>query len=230
MIADQTSRHAGITVARWAYDHRVLVAVGTFTVAAVLIVLLPGPDTLVVVRGMLRGRRVAVLTACGVVLGNMIWVGATSLGLAALLKASEVGYNVLRIAGAIYLVYLGVQSLRGAIRRHRGAAPQVVQPVRKGLLGSGFAAGLLTDLLNPKLGVFMVSFLPGFVPAGYPVGWTTLLFGTILVALTALYFTLLIALSGRVATWMQTPRIRRRLDATTGAILVGFGIKLATES
>ncbi len=108
-------------------------------------------------------------------------------------------------------------------------APAAV-PSRSGLLGSGYVAGLLTDLLNPKVGVFFVSFLPGFVPAGYPVGWVSLLLGAIFVLLTGIYFLVLLVLSGKVSTWMQTPRIRRRMDAATGIVLVGFGVRLATES
>lgn len=207
----------------------VLVALTTFTFAAVLIVLLPGPDTLVVVRGLVRGGRAGgVRTTLGVLSGLTVWVCAASLGLSALLRASEVGYEALKIAGAIYLGWLGVTSLRGVLRKP-AVEPAAAAPLRGGLLGSGFVAGLLTDLLNPKVGVFFVSFLPGFVPDGYSVGWTSLLFGAIFIALTALYFVVLVALSGQVAEWMQTPRIRRRLDAVTGAVLIGFGVRLATE-
>ncbi|MFT4265428.1 MAG: LysE family translocator [Nocardioides sp.] len=212
-----------------------LIAFGTFTVAAVLIVLLPGPDTLVVVRGMVRGgRRGAGLTALGVLAGLCCWVAAAALGLAALLKASETGYEALKIAGAAYLVWIGVQSLR-SIRRPaeevalHGDGPTA--PAAVELRGrSGFLGGLLTDILNPKVGVFFVSFLPGFVPDGASVGLTSIAFGAIFVVLTALYFVALIAVSATITTWMQTPRIRRRLDALTGLVLVGFGVRLATES
>ena len=95
---------------------------------------------------------------------------------------------------------------------------------------SGFWAGFLTDILNPKVGVFFVSFLPGFVPAGQSVGWITLGFGLWYAVLTALYFAALVAISTTVATWMGTARIRRRLDALTGLVLVGFGLRLATEA
>jgi threonine/homoserine/homoserine lactone efflux protein len=207
----------------------VLLDLSTFTLAAVLIVLLPGPDTLVVVRGVLRGNRTALLTVAGVLCGLVVWVSAASLGLAALLQASEVGFIVLKIAGACYLLWLGAQSLRTVLRRRHGLE-MVALPARKGVLGSGFTAGLLTDLLNPKVGVFFVTFLPGFVPHGYSVGWFSLLLGAIFVSLTGLYFAMLLALSGKIATWMQTPRIRRRMDALTGAVLIGFGIRLAVES
>jgi threonine/homoserine/homoserine lactone efflux protein len=203
-----------------------LIAVAAFTFAAVLIVLLPGPDTLVVVRSIIRGGRSrGVVTALGNLCGLVVWVAAAALGLSAVLRASEVGYEVLRIAGAAYLFWLGVQALR-ASRRPAADAPAG----RSGVLGTGFVAGLLTNLLNPKVGVFFVTFLPGFVPRGDPVGLTSLLFGAIFVGLTAVYWIVLLGLAGRVTAWMNAPRIRRRLDALTGTILVAFGIRLAVES
>jgi threonine/homoserine/homoserine lactone efflux protein len=202
-----------------------LVALASYTVAAALIVLLPGPDTLVVVRSIMRGgRRKGVTTALGNLCGLTVWVCAAALGLAAVLRASEVGYEVLRIVGACYLLWLGVQAWRN--RGHIEDAPHG----RGGLLGTGFLAGLLTNLLNPKVGVFFVTFLPGFVPRGDSVGLTSLLFGAIFVVLTAIYWVVLLGLAGTVTAWMSAPRIRRRLDTITAAILVGFGVRLVTES
>lgn len=210
-----------------------LVALVSFTFASVLIVLLPGPDSLVVVRGLVRaGRRGGASTAAGVLGGLGVWVAATTLGLSALLRASEAGYEVLKIAGACYLIWIGVRSLL-AVRRSAGEVaaegdgPMAPAPL---LGGSGFRAGFLTDILNPKVGVFFVSFLPGFVPAGYSVGWTTLAFGIWYTVLSAFYFVGLIAVSGTIANWMAQARIRRRLDALTGLVLVGFGVRLATET
>ena len=156
------------------------VSLAAFTLAAILVVLLPGPDTLVVVRNLVRGgRRLAARTVLGVLSGLSTWVLTAALGLSAVLRASHDAYDGLRIVGAAYLIYMGFRSLRS-----RGRQPS---PGRR-LFGTGYVAGLLTDLLNPKVGVFFVTFLPGFVPHGYPVGWTTLLFGAIFVALTAAYF------------------------------------------
>ncbi len=201
-----------------------LVSFVAFIGAATLIVLLPGPDTLVVVRSILRGgRRQGILTALGNLTGLTLWVLAAVLGIAALLRASEVGFTVLRVVGACYLVFLGVQAwrTRGTVAPADGGAVS--------LRGTGFRAGLLTNLFNPKVGVFFITFLPGFVPAGAPVGWMTVAFGATFVLLTALYWVLLLVLAGRVTTWMNTPRIRRRLDVATAGVLVGFGVHLATE-
>jgi threonine/homoserine/homoserine lactone efflux protein len=202
----------------------VLLTVLAFVGAATLIVLLPGPDTLVVVRSILRGgRRQGILTSLGNLCGLTLWVSAAALGLAAMLEASEVGYAALRIAGACYLVFLGVQAWRS-----RGRVDQPGES-RGGMLGMGFRAGILTNLFNPKVGVFFVTFLPGFVPDGASVLWMTLLFGAIFIVLTALYWVVLLGLAGRVTAWMGTPAIRRRLDVATAGVLVAFGVRLATE-
>ena len=208
-------------------------AVLTFTLAAALIVLLPGPDTLVVLRSLLRdGRRRALLTVLGVLTGLAVWVAAATLGLSALLRASHDGYTALRIVGAAYLLWLGVQSLRAraGLTAEQPALPPAGGGRRLGLLGTGYGAGLATDLLNPKVGVFFVTFLPGFVPHGHPVGATSLLLGGIFIVETAVYFALLLLLAGRVTSWFDRPRVRRRLERTTGLVLIGFGIRLGIES
>lgn len=191
-----------------------------FTATAALIVLLPGPDTLVVVRNLLRGgRRRAALTVLGVLSGLAVWVVAASLGLSAVLRASHTGYDVLRIVGAAYLVWIGIQSLR------RPGGPLEYKP----LLGAGYVSGLLTDLLNPKVGVFFVSFLPGFVPHGRNVGRFSLILGAIFVIETAIYFAMLLGVADRVMGWMNDSKIRRRLDRAAGLVFIGFGVRLATE-
>ncbi|HEX4016883.1 MAG TPA: LysE family translocator [Frankiaceae bacterium] len=196
-----------------------------FTAAAILIVLLPGPDTLVVVRNILfGGRRQGAMTALGNVCGLAIWVGVATFGLAAALRASQVGYDILRIVGATYLVWLGISALR--TRR----AGMEITPGRRGLLGNGFSAGILTNLLNPKVGVFFVSFLPGFIPRQHGVAAASLLLGGIFLVLTAIYWVVLLALAGKVTAWLNRPAVRRRLSVITGVVLVGFGVRLATES
>ena len=202
-----------------------IVSVGTFTIAAILIVLLPGPDTLVVVRNLIRGgRKAAIRTVFGVLSGLVVWVFAAALGLSAVLSASHDAYLALRIVGAAYLIWLGVQSLRS-----RGNPAEEPAASRRRLLGTGFPAGIASDLLNPKVGVFFVTFLPGFVPHGYSVGWMSLLLGGIFLVLTAIYFAILIAASGPVTRWITDVRIRRRMDRITGLILIGFGARLAIE-
>lgn len=197
----------------------------TFSAAAALIVLIPGPDTLVVLRSVvLRGRRQAALTAAGVLCGLLVWMAAAALGLTAVLRASQDGYLILRLAGAAYLLYIGVQALRSRV---------LGQPVEAGpprsIVGRGFRAGFMTDLLNPKVGVFFVTFFPAFIPRHAPVAAVTVGLGLIFVAETALYFALMLLFVQRLTGWLATERFRRRLNRATGVVLIGFGLRLAVE-
>jgi threonine/homoserine/homoserine lactone efflux protein len=202
------------------------IALATFIPAATLIILVPGPDTLIVLRSIVRGGRAhGWATAAGTLTGLVVWAAVAAVGLAAVLRASETAYTVLRIAGACYLVYLGALSLRSMLRRQ-----PLDESGRKGIIGTGYPAGVITNLLNPKVGVFFVTFLPGFVPHGYSVGATSLLFGALFVLLTLGYFVVLLTCAARLMHWMRTPRVRRRLDAVTGAVLIGFGVRLGTET
>ena len=205
-----------------------LTASVTFALAAALIVLLPGPDTLVVLRNLVRGgRRRAALTVAGVLCGLSVWVTAAALGMAALLHASEEAYLALRVVGAGYLLWLGVQTLRS--RSVPDLVPESPAELPAGSRSRGFGAGLATDLLNPKVGVFFVTFLPGFVPDGQPVGAASLAFGAIFVVETAAYFALLLFLAGRITGWLRDTTVRRWLDRATGTVLIGFGLRLVVE-
>ncbi|SHG55023.1 resistance to homoserine/threonine (RhtB) family protein [Jatrophihabitans endophyticus] len=214
-----------------------LVALGSFALAAAVLVLLPGPDTLVIIRSIVRGgRRRGVATVLGIQTGLVVWITAAVLGLAALLRASEVAYTALRIVGAAYLIWLGVQSWRS---RGRAVADPAVEGAavegaagaagRRALAGTGFRAGLLSNLFNPKVGVFFVTFLPAFVPAGSPVTPTLLLFGAVFVLLNLAYQLPLVLLATKVTELFSRERVRRRMDAVAGAVLIGFGVRLATE-
>ena len=201
-----------------------LVAVISFALAAGLVVLLPGPDTLVVVRSLLRaGRRAALRTVLGVLTGLTGWVLAATFGLSALLRASHDGYLVLKVVGGLYLALLGIRAWQS-----RGAV-EVVPEGRGGVLGTGYLAGLATDILNPKVGVFFVTFLPAFIPSGSSLAATSLIFGAIFIAETGLYFLVFLRFADRVLGLLRRPVFRRRLDQATGTVLIGFGLRLVLE-
>lgn len=203
-----------------------LVTVATFAIAAALLVILPGPDTLVFLRSLVRdGRGAAVRTLAGTLTGLAIWVSVAVLGLTAVLRASHDAYLALRVIGAAYLIWLGFQALRPS-RRSAAAADR---PPARMSLSSGFVAGLATDLLNPKVGIFFVTFLPTFIAADQPVAATSLLLGGIYIAETAVYFIVLLGASRAVTRWMSTERIRRRIDRTMGAVFIAFGLRLVLE-
>ena len=174
-----------------------------------------------IVRG---GRRRAVVTVLGIQTGLLLWITATVLGLAAVLRASEVAYTVLRVVGAAYLVWLGVQSLRA-----RSAQLDARRSGHSPLGGTGYWAGLLTNILNPKVGVFFVTFLPAFVPPGAAAVPTLLLFGAVFIALNLAYQFPLVLLAERVTRLVSRSSVHRAMDVITGTVLVGFGIRLATE-
>jgi threonine/homoserine/homoserine lactone efflux protein len=190
-------------------------------VSAVVIVT-PGQDTALTIRNtLLGGRSGGIATAAGVVSGQLVWALAASAGLSAVLLASAPLFMAIRIAGAAYLVLLGVQALVAAIRgAHRVDADAAPRRPR-----APYRQGVLSNLGNPKMAVFFTSLLPQFgssFPALLALG---LVFCTITLAwLTAYAF--VIAKAGDV---LRRSRVRRALDAMTGAVLVALGLRLATE-
>ena len=201
------------------------VALLTFLAAATLVIVAPGPDTLLVTRNVFRrGRRGGFVTAAGTVTGLALWSVAAALGLSALLAVSEVGYDVVRVAGGLYLIWLGVQSLRS-----HGAVPDAATEAPPMPMHRAYLTGVLSNLLNPKIGVFFVTFLPGFVPLGAPVGSTAALLGALFVVETALWLVVLVWLVGRGSGWLSRPRVRRWLDRVTGVVLIGFGVRVVSE-
>jgi threonine/homoserine/homoserine lactone efflux protein len=212
----------------------VLSAFLTFMPAAALLIVAPGPDSLLVLRNSARGgRRGGVVTAAGTVTGLLVWAAAAALGLAALLRASEIGFLVVRCAGAAYLVFLGSKLSWRSRRPHDGqnagdGEPAASAAVRRGPRAQ-YLTGAGTNLLNPKVGIFFISFLPAFIPRGVPVGQTALLLGGIFVAETIVWLGAIVLLGERFNAVVSRARVRRRIDRLTGAVMIGFGLRLALE-
>jgi threonine/homoserine/homoserine lactone efflux protein len=209
-----------------------------FAVAATLLIVSPGPDTMLVMRNTLRGGRSAGwVTATGTMSGLLIWAVSAALGLTALLRVSRVGFDVVRLAGAAYLIWLGVSSLGLIRRRHaaRGQAtgtpadPTPADPTPGGW-GHVYLNGVLSNLLNPKIGVFFVAFLPGFTPARVPVTLFTLGLGLWFTVETGAWLGVLAWLVARGADWLRRSAVQRWLERATGVVLIAFGVRLATES
>ena len=202
------------------------VALLTFLAAAALIIVAPGPDTLLVTRNVFRrGRRGGLVTAAGTVTGLALWSVAAALGLSALLAASEVGYNVARVAGGLYLIWLGAQTLRSHGTASATATEAAPLPMHRAYL-----SGVLSNLLNPKIGVFFITFLPGFVPMGAPVGSTAALLGALFVVETALWLLVLVWLVGNGTGRLSRPGVCRWVDRVTGVVLIGFGIRVVADT
>ncbi len=207
----------------------VLEAVLGFAVVAALLTVIPGLDTALVLRSSLtRSRSYAVATALGIQTGVMAWGIAAAVGATALLAVSEVVYEIVRLAGAAYLVGLGVWLVVASFRRH--PADQTEPPAVRGGLARGWAIGAVTNLLNPKVGVFYLATIPQFVPDGAsPLAMGALLAGVHCV-LGLTWFTILIAGSTALGARLRTPRFVRGIDRVTGGVLVAFGAKLALDT
>lgn len=193
-----------------------------FTLAAALLTVTPGLDTALVLRtAASEGPRRALAAGLGICVGCLVWGAVVALGLGVLLAASELAYTILRWVGAGYLVYLGIRLILS--RR---------EAFDLGEAGSAagtawFWRGLLTNVLNPKVGVFYVSFLPQFVPQGANVPATTLLLAAIHATLGLLWFTTLILATRPIATGLRKPAVVRTLDRLTGGLFLLFGARLA---
>ncbi len=208
-----------------------LTAVLAFVPASALLVVAPGPDTLLVLRNSARGgRRAGLATAAGTVTGLLVWAAAAALGLAALVRASEIGYSLVRWCGAAYLVILGTQLLwRGRREQADGReADAVPGPAARRRLAD-YLTGIGTNLFNPKVGIFFVSFLPVFIPKGAPVAPTSLLLGGVFLTEGLLWLTTIVLLGERLSAIIAAPRVRRRVERLTGLVMVGFGVRLAIE-
>ena len=192
-----------------------------FLGVSLIVIVTPGQDTALTIRNALtRGRRGGIHTALGISAGQVVWGLAAAAGLAALLKASEPAFLALRIAGALYLAYLGALALWSAVRRT--APTQGTAPRRA---GAPFRQGLISNLSNPKSAVFFTSLLPQF---GHSFAALAAL-GTVMACMTAVWLTAYAAAVDRAGDFLRRTRIRRTLDAVTGAVLVALGVRIATE-
>ena len=199
-----------------------------FLGVALLVLVTPGPDTALTVRNTLLGGRAAgILTVAGINAGQAIWALATSAGVVALLLASELMFHAVRLAGAAYLVLLGVQSLIAAWRGH--ADDLAARPAAARLAPrAAFRQGLISNLSNPKMAAFFGSLLPQFAPSTDAFA-TMLLLGLAFIALTGTWLTIYTLAVARAGDVLRRPRVRRAIEGATGAVLVAFGLRLASE-
>jgi threonine/homoserine/homoserine lactone efflux protein len=206
-----------------------MTSVVAFVGAAFLVAMVPGPSTVVILRrAVVNGRRAGMATVAGNECGVLLWGLAAAFGLSGLLMASQVAYDVIRMAGAAVLVWMGARALwqaRRAGQLDQGAAETAPVPLRR-----AYWQGLVTNFANPKAGVFAVSFLPQFVPHGAPVLPTLLAFSVVWAVVDLIWYLLLVWLAGRVEGVLQRQSVRRRMEQLSGVLLVGLGARLATES
>ena len=215
-----------------------ITALWSFALVVGLLTLTPGLDTALILRtAALRSRREAWGVVLGIQAGTLAWGTLSSLGVSALLTASHTAYEVLRVAGAGYLLWMGGRMLWGTVRRQgadadAGDADDLATTTAGGGgdgggLLLGLRRGALTNLLNPKVGVFYVAVLPQFIPAGAP----HLAMGTLLTCVHVteglIWSAALVAFAGALRNWLRRPVARRAMDRITGVVVVGFGLRLA---
>jgi threonine/homoserine/homoserine lactone efflux protein len=199
-----------------------LVFLGVIT----LLTITPGADMAMVSRSVfMGGRRDAFATTLGIAAGCLIWALASAAGVAAVLAASETAYDALRLVGAAYLVWLGVQSLLAARRGYLNEP--AVGGGRPGR--SPFRQGLLTNLFNPKIALFYTTFLPQFIGPGDPVLLLSVAMAGVHIALGIVWLSAYAWLLDRTVEAFRSSRLRRSLDALTGVVLVGLGIRVAAD-
>jgi threonine/homoserine/homoserine lactone efflux protein len=197
-----------------------------FLGVAAVVICTPGQDTALTIRNTLSGgRRAGVATAAGVALGQAGWTLATAAGIASLLAASRPAFVALQLAGAAYLVLLGLQSL---LRALRGAARHPELECEPGASpAEALRQGLVSNLANPKMAVFFTGLLPQFAPSGGLAFPTLVALGFLFCLLTFTWLALYAFAVSRARRMLLRNRVRRLVDAVAGALLIAFGLRLA---
>lgn len=197
----------------------------SYLALVVLIVIAPGPDTMVVLKNAFAGgARGGLVTTGGVATGNLLQSTAVALGVGALIMQSQPLFQALRWAGVVYLCYLGVQALRGAWRGDYAAVDQA--GATTGWMRRG-REGFLSNVTNPKILAFYLSVLPQFLDPATTSTVDALLLGYTVAVLGTAWLVLLLLFVHKAKAWLHRRRVRRSLDTATGTVLVGFGAGLA---
>jgi threonine/homoserine/homoserine lactone efflux protein len=202
-----------------------------FLAVSAVVIVTPGQDTALTIRNaLLGGRRCGVCTALGVVTGQAAWALATSAGIAAVLVASEPAFVALKLAGAAYLVFLGVQALRAALSTKPARTSALRSTSRRPLASLvAYRQGVVSNLGNPKMAVFFTSLLPQFTHAGQSSFVALFLLGLVFCSLTLVWLTAYAVAIAKAGGVLRRPKVRRTIEGLMGAVLVALGLRLAAE-
>lgn len=205
-------------------------AVFGFAAVAAVLTVIPGLDTTLVLRSALtQTRRHAFVTAVGITCGALVWGAAAAVGAAALLAASEVAYRVVTIAGAAFMVYLGVRLIVQSFRRTAPTHVDVAAAAAPVPLWRAFVSGMWTNLLNPKIGAFYIATIPQFIPAGASHLGMGLLLAAVHGVLGMVWLGGIIFGAQAARRWLVQERALKVIDRIAGTVLIGFGARLALE-
>jgi threonine/homoserine/homoserine lactone efflux protein len=204
--------------------------IAAFTIAATVVTITPGPDmALVARRALTDGWPRASITSAGILSGLLVHAIASAAGISVILVRSATAFTVLKIAGACYLVVLGVLTFRGARRTARESMERVVSAPSPRSGRTSFVQGFLNNVLNPKPALFYLAFMPQFFQPGDPVVTLTAIFVAIHIAIGVVWLVLWGWLVDRAGAFAR-PRWRAALERVTGGVLVALGLRLATTS
>jgi threonine/homoserine/homoserine lactone efflux protein len=193
-----------------------------FVGLSLLLAMTPGPDTFLVLRFSLRDARSGIAAAAGSALGSLLWAFAVAVGLASLLEQSATAYRIVKIAGGLYLIYLG---LRVLLRRRQGATSNPAErPTGERAPAAAFGSGLMSCALNPKVGLFFLAIVPQFVLPHASLFATVLMLGVIDTAVAFAWLLVIASLATRAVTWLRRPRVTTLLNRVSAAILTTFGV------
>ncbi|MFL6098357.1 MAG: LysE family translocator [Actinomycetales bacterium] len=209
----------------------------SFLLVAVVVSLTPGPATATIIRTSARsGRRTALAAIAGNSIGVLLWATLSAVGVSSLILASRIAYDVLKFGGAVVLVTLGIRSLihsrrTGAapVADRRTAAPVAGRRTEPRTIASGWRAGLLTGVANPKLAVFFVALFPQFLDPSDPVLPYALAMALVVVAVDVVWFSTLAVAVDRAGSILR-PRVNAWLERVAGGVMVALGARLAVES
>jgi threonine/homoserine/homoserine lactone efflux protein len=206
-----------------------------FLVACTAVAAVPGQSTALIIRQSIRGgKRSGIATVLGNESGVFVWGCAAAFGFTALLAASQVAYDGMRVVGACVLLWFGIQSFRSARKMKQDEAAEEADDRdgdsrTKGPLWS-YRAGLLTNLANPKAAVFAMSFLPQFVPAHAPKLMTMVLLAALWAVYEVFYYSLYVWCVQRLRTFFSKRKVRRRMEQVSGTVMLGLAARMVMEN
>ncbi|MDF2036397.1 LysE family translocator [Cytobacillus oceanisediminis] len=199
----------------------------TFLVLSLFVVMSPGIDTaLITKRTIADGRTDGYKMGLGITAGSLVHTFAAAFGLSAILMQSAAAFEIIKYAGAVYLIYLGLSSfISMKKKKDTGIEPEIKSNMKK----SAFKQGLLSNVLNPKVAMFFLTFLPQFVKTGDNASQQLIIMGIIYTLLSISWFFIYVYFINYMREWLMSPKVQRVMDKATGLVLIGFGLKLALD-
>lgn len=198
-----------------------------FILTALLIIMMPSPGFALVTKNTIsHGRNGGIKTVLGTVSGMMIHTIMATLGLSAILMKFAMLFTLIKYAGAFYLIYLAVKSIKSAFSKKEDMSSSVEINFKDIGTVKSFRQGFTTAILNPKTAVFFLSFLPQFIVSNQSHFFQFLLLGFTFTTLTAIWYLLYISLIRQLRTFLRKEKVNRTIEGITGTVLLVFGVRL----